>query len=296
MILETKPSRFPTDTDPSGEGLSRLWESLATLPRNRMTVGLTGSHLRVWGGIMRTLADREGWGAALGALVGVVRARPGGARGGATPFTTEVSLVRDLGDTGSPFSPGVVSGVVWFLLGLLNNGHRRRGPDSVVLDVLCDDAESALNWRCKPDGRGGREGIEGVVGLGAVEGRDWLRLTGGTDGNWEGADKGEAEADRLKLRGTSKRGGRRPDVVEGGSLTLLMCAVESGISVGKSTVLTGGAGANRLGSKVVGGGNPSSTGDSGEVFPTEFWLVSIDIALSDVPEECWRAECRDKKG
>jgi len=116
-------------------------------------------------------------------------------------------------------------GVVWFLLGLLNNVHRRRGPDSLVPDVLCDDVESTLNWRRNSDGRGGREGIEGVVGLGAVEGRDWLRFIGGTDGNREGADKGEA--DRLKLRGTSKRGGRRPDVVEGGSLTLLMCALET---------------------------------------------------------------------
>ena len=92
MTLETKPSRFPTDTDPSAEGLSRLWESLATFPRKCRTVGLTGSHLRVWGGIMSKLADREGWGATpLGALVGVVRARPGGARGGATAarFTNE---------------------------------------------------------------------------------------------------------------------------------------------------------------------------------------------------------------
>ena len=105
-------------------------------------------------------------------------------------------------------------GVDWFLLGFLNNGHRRRGPDSLVLDVLCDDAESTLNWRCKFDGRGGGgEGIEGVVGLGAVEGRDWVRLTGGADGNWEGVGKGEA--DRL-LRGTSKRGGRRPNAIEGG--------------------------------------------------------------------------------
>jgi len=41
---------------------------------------------------MSKLADREGWGATpLGALVGVVRARPGGARGGATAarFTNE---------------------------------------------------------------------------------------------------------------------------------------------------------------------------------------------------------------
>jgi len=90
MILETKPSRFPTDTDPSVEGLSRLWESLATLPRNWRTVGLTGSHLRVWGGIMSKLADREAWGAApLGALVGVVRARLGGIRGGAPRFIDE---------------------------------------------------------------------------------------------------------------------------------------------------------------------------------------------------------------
>jgi hypothetical protein len=110
-------------------------------------------------------------------------------------------------------------GVVWFLLGR-NNGHRRRGPDSLVLDVLCDDVESALNWRCRPDGGGG-EGIEGVVGLGAVEGRDWVRLTGGANGNWEGFGKGEA--DRL-LRGASQRGERRPDAIEGGSLTLLMCA------------------------------------------------------------------------
>ena len=116
-------------------------------------------------------------------------------------------------------------GIVRFLLGFLNNGHRRRGPDPLVFDVLCDEVESALNWRCRPGGGGGGEGIEGVVGLGAVEGRDWVRLTGGTDGNWEGVGKGEA--DRLKLRGTSnsKRGGRRPDAIEGGSLTLLMCAV-----------------------------------------------------------------------
>ena len=89
-------------------------------------------------------------------------------------------------------------------------------------DVLCDDVESTLKLRRKSDDRGGREGIEGVVGLGAVEGRDWLRLAGRTDGNWEGADKGEAV--RLKSRGTSQRGGRRPDAIEGVSLTLLMCA------------------------------------------------------------------------
>jgi len=134
-------------------------------------------------------------------------------------------LVGDLGDTGSPFSLGVVLGVgfVWFLLGRLNNGHRPRGPDSLVLDVLCDDVESTLNWRCKSGERVG--GIEGVVGLGAVEGRDWLRVTGGTEGKWEGAEKGDTG--RLKLRGTSKRGGRRPDTVEEGSLALLMCAVET---------------------------------------------------------------------
>lgn len=43
-----------------------------------------------------------------------------------------------------------------------------------------------------------------------------------------------------------------------------------------------------MGSKVVGGGNPSSTGDRGEVFPTDIWLVSIDTIPSDVPEDCWR--------
>jgi hypothetical protein len=109
-------------------------------------------------------------------------------------------------------------GIVLFLLGLLNDGHRPRRPDSLVLAVLCDDVESTLNWLCKSGERG--EGIEGVVGLGAVLGRDWLRFTGGTDGNWEGGDKGDAG--RLKLRGISKRGVRRP-----GSLTLLMCAVEN---------------------------------------------------------------------
>jgi hypothetical protein len=95
-----------------------------------------------------------------------------------------------------------------------------------VLVVLCDDiddVESILNWRCKFGERG--EGIEGVVGLGAVEGRDWLCFTGATDGNWEGADKGDAG--RLKLRGTSKRGGSRPDTVKGGSLARLRCAVET---------------------------------------------------------------------
>jgi hypothetical protein len=75
-------------------------------------------------------------------------------------------------------SSGVVFGVVWDLLGLLN-GHRRRGADSPVLDVLCDDKESTLNWRCKSWGTGAAgKGTEGVIRLGAVEGRNWFRFSG----------------------------------------------------------------------------------------------------------------------
>ena len=79
--------------------------------------------------------------------------------------------------TGDALS-GVVFGVVLDFLGLLN-GHRRRGADSPVLDVLCDDEDSTLNWRCKSEGMGAaRKGTEGVTGLGAVEGRDWFRFSG----------------------------------------------------------------------------------------------------------------------
>lgn len=62
-----------------------------------------------------------------------------------------------------------------------------------------------------------------------------------------------------------------------------------------SRVLAGGADINGLGSKGVGGGNPSGMRDRGELFPTEFWLISVDKVPSDVPEDCWRAEGRDKK-
>ena len=51
-----------------------------------------------------------------------------------------------------------------------------------MLDVLCDDKESTLNWRCR------------------------------SEGDSKGADKGAGVS---KLTGTSKRGGRRPDTDEG---------------------------------------------------------------------------------
>ena len=95
----------------------------------------------------------------------------GGNEGNESPCTT--------GDASS----GVVFGVVRDLLGLLN-GHRRREVDSPVLDVLCDEKESTLNWRSKSGaGAAGKgTGTEGVTRLGAVEGRNWFRFSG-TEGN-----------------------------------------------------------------------------------------------------------------
>jgi hypothetical protein len=49
------------------------------------------------------------------------------------------------------------------------NGNSRHLFDSLVLDVLCDDEESTLSWRHKPD-----NGEDAEV-LGAVEGRGCLR-------------------------------------------------------------------------------------------------------------------------
>jgi hypothetical protein len=73
------------------------------------------------------------------------------------------------GGNESSFASGDVLGVVWDLLGFLLNSHRRREPDSPVLDVLCDDAESTLNWRRKSNGKGaGGKGAEGADGLGSV--------------------------------------------------------------------------------------------------------------------------------
>jgi hypothetical protein len=90
----------------------------------------------------------------------------GGNEGNKSPCTTGDAL------------SGVEFGVVRDLLGVMN-GHRRRGTDSPVLDVLCDDEESTLNWRCKSEGMGvAGKGTEGVIGLGAVEGRDWFRFLG----------------------------------------------------------------------------------------------------------------------
>jgi hypothetical protein len=81
-------------------------------------------------------------------------------------------MLEGNGGNESSVASGVVFGVVWDLLGPLI-GHRRREPESPVLDVLCEDEESTLNLRPKPDGsRGGEgEGAKGADGVGAVEGR-----------------------------------------------------------------------------------------------------------------------------
>ena len=128
---------------------------------------------------------REPWEATeiLVALTGV-----DGARLGAGSLACDGALwcLRMLGGNESNKSPctsgdtlsGVVFGVVRDLLGLLN-GHRRRGADSPVLDELCRDMESSLTWRCKSEGIGAAgKGTDGVIGLGAVEGGDWLRCSG----------------------------------------------------------------------------------------------------------------------
>jgi hypothetical protein len=56
-----------------------------------------------------------------------------------------------------------------------------------------------------------------VDGLGLLEWYDWLRLPR-TEGNWRGTGK---RLPGLELSGTSKGGGRRPDIDEEASLTLL---------------------------------------------------------------------------
>jgi hypothetical protein len=143
--------------------------------------------------------------------------------GGGTPrCTDELSLFGIPGGNGSLLSLVDGLGVVWALFGpRITGSHRRRGPDSPVLDVLSDDEieESTLDWRRDSGGsEGWGEGAELVDGLGAAEGRDWSRLPGAV-----GAESGGAWISRW--REFSNRGGRRPAAAEGGSLTLLRCPV-----------------------------------------------------------------------
>jgi len=142
--------------------------------------------------------------------------------GGGTPrCTDELSLFGIPGGNGSLLSLVDGLGVVWALFGpRITGSHRRRGPDSPVLDVLSDDEieESTLDWRRNSGGREGwGEGAEVVDGLGDVEGRDWFRLS-----RVVGAEKGGAGISRWRF---SNRVGRRPAAAEGGSLTLLRCPV-----------------------------------------------------------------------
>jgi hypothetical protein len=144
-----------------------------------MTAGLIGSHLRLSGRGTSKLGDREAWEDTelLRTLVGDVWARVGEGltRCGALWRMDELSplgMLEGNGGNESSVASGVVFGLVWDLLGPLN-GHRRRGPDSPVLDVLCEDEESTLNLRPNSDGgRGGEgEGAKEEDGEGAVEGR-----------------------------------------------------------------------------------------------------------------------------
>ena len=142
--------------------------------------------------------------------------------GGSTPrCTDELSLFGIPGGNGSLLSLVDGLGVVWALFGpRITGNHRRRGPDSPVLDVLSDDEieESTLDWRRNSGGREGwGEGAEVVDGLGAVKGRDWFGLS-----RVVGAEKGGAGISRWRF---SNRVGRRPAAAEGGSLTLLRCPV-----------------------------------------------------------------------
>ena len=89
-----------------------------------------------------------------------------------------------------------------------------------VLVVLYSDEETTLDSCRESNDREG-EGAEAVDGLGATEGRGCLHLSR-TKGNREGGDDGVPV---LKSRGSSKRGGRRPDADEGGLFTLLECPV-----------------------------------------------------------------------
>jgi hypothetical protein len=92
-----------------------------------------------------------------------------------------------------------------------------RGPDVPVLVVLYSDEETTLDPRRESDDREGEgEGAEGVDGLRATEGRSCLRLPR-TEGNREGGGDGVPV---LRSRGSSTRGGRRPDPDEGGSFAL----------------------------------------------------------------------------
>jgi hypothetical protein len=63
----------------------------------------------------------------------------------------------------SQFTSEVVLAVVLDLIELMND-HRRRAPDSLVLDVLCDDGESGVNGCREADSMGEGEGSEGVDG------------------------------------------------------------------------------------------------------------------------------------
>lgn len=166
ITRETRPSRFPEDTVPSVAGRSKPSESLAAISIERRTTGLTGSQLRLWGKLIDKVVDRVGRGAAILELflVGVVMVLIGGGLAGGAPGGNEEILWLGVpGSIESLFTPGDVSGVVWDLL--FPNSRIRSLLDPLVLDVLCDDEESA---RRKSGDR-----VE-AEGLGAVEGRAGL--------------------------------------------------------------------------------------------------------------------------
>ncbi len=116
MTRETRPSRFPEDTDPSLAGHSIHSESLAAISIERRTTGLTGSQIRLWGKLIIKVADRLGEVAGIleVTLVGVVPVVFGeGCLGGGAPpgGRKELLLLGVPVSNESPFIPGDVSGV-----------------------------------------------------------------------------------------------------------------------------------------------------------------------------------------
>src|SRR5258708_1170583 len=249
MTRETRPSRFPADTVPSVAGRSKHLESLAAISIELRTTGLTRSQLRLWGKLIDKVADRGGT-ILEPFLVGVVLVLVGeGGLGGGAPVCSEDSpLLGVAGSNGSLIILGDELEVDCVLL--LPNSRHLLG--TFGLDVLFEDEESPLNWRCKFDGEG-----KDAEGLGAVGGRG-LRSPRVVDRG--GVNMSGTCIWGLRVSSSSGRGGRRWDL-DGG--VIRVCVLVWRLAVPTKTLAV-----TVLSSWVTGGISVSPSGGNGDGIPS----------------------------
>jgi hypothetical protein len=242
-------------------------ESLAALSIELRTTGLTRSQLRLWGKLIDKVADRGGTILEL-FLVGIVQVLigEGGLAGGAPVCSKKSLLLGVAGSNGSLIILGDELEVDCVLL--LPNSRHLLG--TLGLDVLFEDEESLLNWRCKSD-----DGGKDAEGLGAVEGRAGLRSPRVVDRG--GVNMSGTCISGLRVSSASGRGGRRPDLDEGESLVVLIRVC---VLVWRSAVPKEALAVTVLCSWVTGGIPVSPSGGNGDGIPSVRRLASLGDEVS----------------